>query len=988
MRWCAIFCALLAAVAHAEDYYVLPFKPDPAIVADGDLADWGKVPNALTINQKANVTHGVDTWTGPEDLSGTIHLAWRGGMLAVAATITDSSFLQPYTARDVWKGDHINVWMDFTPGVEPQRRMFGQGQFHVVLSPGNFGSIDPEIYVYRPEGQNPGPGQVAARRTETGYIVEAVIPVQRLKIDNFSMFKDANFEVAISDADAAPAKQEGFMTYGTDKWVYSRDRMLPMVFGDGNGNAPPPIRGTKLADHTEILATKSHTFTFNAGDIPEGKAPFIYFRARFPYKTIGGFIRNSLSLELNGQPIGGDRIANRKMRATVMGGKEHTFINPDGKITVYYTPKYGIDVTRHSHYGTLDGTDPTEYEFTVHGLIKKGENTLTITNHLQSNKDHAYNAQIDELEYRIKVKVPPPAPPKPAPTGPIPWVAPMTSFPKTYAGLKQSTGTIRFNVRGQSLAVTSRFSTPDGQWQTGTNSHFKHNRKIIEHNEWIEVRDTFTNLTDDNLPIMQEHSCALGDDFREAWLGGLKSPTGNGTRAVSDNPSVFATTDKIGIGMYPTNDVFLVHTNQVAKNGTISINDHQYYIPPKQSYTASFAIVPVAKSDFWTFINAARRARNVNFELKWMFAFMFHHWPVYEWTEARFRSFVDHKGADLLVQSNTARNKKGRYARATDFVNADLSVYHDFQKRVRGWYPKGNVKTGIYYHCFLDTTRENDEKFKADRGLDSAGNHINYGGSGAYAHLFIPTLQTDHWGEEMIKVMKSILDNVQADGIFWDEFTRSRVDYIYSHEDGSSANIDKKTHKIIRTKGSAALISLPFRVERVDRIQREDRPFIINGAPNTRTMVDKHFMAFTETGSMTNCRQMLLHSPVALGDHLTEKKYADSYKNIHAAMDHGCLFSWYSHIFHDFVAPTKYMFPSTPIELYSGIHIARERILTNRSGNYGWGDSSTFEPHVFNHEGREDPNFKVPVVKHNGANYGELRLPEGYYAILVRKGGG
>ncbi len=985
MRWCALLCVLAVCAAHADDYYVLPFDVDPAVVADGNLSDWGNIPNAITIKDKANVTYGPDMWTGPADLSVTYHLAWRPGMIAVAAEVIDSSFLQPFVGRDIWKGDHINLWMDFTPGVDPQRTMFGEGQFHFVVSPGNFGSNPPEIYVYRPEGQNPGPGQVAAKRTETGYIVEAIIPVERLKIDAISMNKDANFEIAVSDADSDPAKQETFITYGPEKWIYSRNRVLPMVFGDGNGKAPPPQRGETLIEHREIPAAKSHTVTFKAYKIPDDKQPFIFLKARYPQKKISGWRSNALSLELNGQRVTGDRINNRPPKATVMSGKQGTFITPDGQMAVYYTPKYGYPVIRHAHYGTLDGTDPTEYEFNVAGLLKEGENKLTITNHIAATQDYPFLAHVDNVEFRIKAKVPPPPPPKPAPTGEIPWVSPQRTFPKVYSDMTTDVAKLSFSVGAQRYEVASRFSTPDGKWVTGSNEFFSHKRRIVERDEWIEVHDTFENLSGVNLPLMQEHTSALGDDFRDAWLGGTKMPSGDGDRSIASNPSVFATTGTGGVGMYPDNDVFLVHANQTSRGGTIGINDKTCYLRPGAQYTASFVIVPVNKPSFWTFVNAARRARNVNFPLKWMFAFMFHDPPVYEWTEPRFRSFVENKGADLLVQTNSVRNRKGRYARATDFITTNLKLYADFQERVRGWYPDGGVKTGIYCHCFLDTTQRNDESYRADRGLDAAGNHINYGGKGAYMHYFIPTLKPRSWGSVMGRVMDVLLEDIGCDGIFWDEFIHSRVPYIFNMDDNHSANIDPKTNKLIRTKGAASLISLPFRVKMVDRIQREDRPFLINGAPATKTMVDKHFMAFTETGSMTNCRYMLLHSPVALGDHLTERKYADSYANIHAALDHGCLFVWYGHIFHDFVAPTKYMFPSTPIEIHEGMHIAQERILTNRSGYFGWNDFSEFEPHVFDRDGREDPNFKVPIVQREGFNYAELRLPEGYYAILVRK---
>ena len=79
------------------------------------------------------------------------------------------------------------------------------------------------------------------------------------------------------------------------------------------------------------------------------------------------------------------------------------------------------------------------------------------------------------------------------------------------------------------------------------------------------------------------------------------------------------------------------------------------------------------------------------------------------------------------------------------------------------------------------------------------------------------------------------------------------------------------------------------------------------------------------------------------------------------------------------------MFPITPLELHEGYIVGRERIVTNRSGRFGWGDSSRHEVHVFDDQGREVPGFKAPTVVDSGTTLTELRLPEDYSAAVVRR---
>jgi hypothetical protein len=147
------------------------------------------------------------------------------------------------------------------------------------------------------------------------------------------------------------------------------------------------------------------------------------------------------------------------------------------------------------------------------------------------------------------------------------------------------------------------------------------------------------------------------------------------------------------------------------------------------------------------------------------------------------------------------------------------------------------------------------------------------------------------------------------------------------------------------------------------------------------------FPCFVETGSISNCTRAQLYSPIALGDHLTERSEHDAYGTMLAALDYGCLYHWYNDVN---VVPThhhltRYMYPITPVELHEGFVLGRERIVTKRSGRYGFGDASAHEVHVFDHNSREVDGYSAPWVEQDGKTYTELRLPEGWSAAVVRK---
>jgi len=117
-----------------------------------------------------------------------------------------------------------------------------------------------------------------------------------------------------------------------------------------------------------------------------------------------------------------------------------------------------------------------------------------------------------------------------------------------------------------------------------------------------------------------------------------------------------------------------------------------------------------------------------------------------------------------------------------------------------------------------------------------------------------------------------------------------------------------------------------------------------------------------------------------------ERNETDAYRNMVDGLDHGAVYYWYSTAIETTrTTLTSFMFPITPINLGQGYIIARERILTNRSGYFGWGDGSDFDALVFDDRGNQTDRVKVAKVERDGKTFAEIRIPEGYSAALIRK---
>ncbi len=986
-------CLCLVAAARTPDVIVIPLRPDPPIAVDGALDDWAVVPNAIAIDQPEQAVWGASSWRGPEDLSGAVHLAWRTESLFVAVHVTDDSLRQTQRGDGMWRGDHVELYLDAQPQLEPARGAFGAAQFQIALSPGNFGvsgdplvDCPPEAYVYRPVGASVAGIAVAARRTATGYALEAAIPWAVLGVTRPETGTALRIEAGLSDTDCAEPRQESLMTISSANWGLVRSRLCPAVLAQADGAAPaaePPLR---IFEGLRVEQGGKQTCTFGVGGVPEGRRAVLSMDARLDFERPAGFT-GALRLTLNSEPVTAAMLANKPARVKARGGDVYSTCGAN-VFNIFYAPDF-TSVDADPHYGLLDGVKACVFEWDVTALVRSGENVLTIEHAAPASVTNTLIAANGQLLFRV----PPPAAKEKAaaPTGALPFIEPRTQV-AAFEVREEPEAALEVVVNGESFRIESQFSTPDGTWVHGGCSRFGHERVIelrepedgaqsLGRPEALVIRDTWSNKTDANLPLMHRHQVMLGDRLRKVWLSGLEQGGNSGSRSDPSNPATFATTERLGIGLLPLDDVFRVHIANFAAEGKAGIADNSLVLRPGASYTAEWAIIPADVPDYWSFLNAARRLVDANFTIDGGFAFLRAGPLTDAWSDRQITDFLRFKSVRYACASIDHPRYKGHYTHGTSFQEVAHDNYAASFQRWRGLVP--DIQCLVYFHCFIDVLDEAPERYADARLLRSDGAQADYGEP--YYRIFIPT-ETNSYGRAIPGNIDIIFDEIGADGVYWDEHEYSRWGYHYGEPwDGCSGDIDPVHFTLSGLKSSVTLLSERWRVGLAKRILSRG-PLIGNGVPFTRAMAALHFPCFVETGSITHCAQAHLYSPIALGDHLTEQSETDAYAVMLAALDYGCVYHWYNDMT---VIPThphltQYMFPMTPIELHEGYIIGRERIITKKSGCFGWGDASRHETHVFDDTGREVPDFAAPQVERDGKRYSEVRIAEGWSAAVVR----
>ncbi len=597
----------------------------------------------------------------------------------------------------------------------------------------------------------------------------------------------------------------------------------------------------------------------------------------------------------------------------------------------------------------------------------------------------------------------------------LPFIAPKTVAAAPYTVELTPGAAVKIALKGNTYVLTSEFSTIPGwakleeQAATGFNpvkvagstataetASFTLKREIRKQPECVEVCDTLTNKSGENLPVIIRHQARL-PDFTSFRLGGRKIALKRAQAAEPQNPTTIVLTPTGSVGLLALDDAFRIHVLNYGLNGVFGVADQNRVLAPHASTTVRFAIFPSDVSDYYAQINAMRRFLGVNFRIDGGFAFGGGRVDHEKNNEGRellnrkssledFKTFIGNKDAKFCPSSRVERYK-GKYAEGPDWLMvANADFYKEQFAREKEAVPW--VQTALYFSNNFYAAEDGKEKYAECRLMNPDGSQADYRDPNYPLWLAI---DGNAYAKDLEKTLDFIMFTVGTDGVYWDEFERSAADYHFGDPwDGVSADIDPQTHQITRLKSSVTLLTQPWRLKQVDRIMAAKKYLIINGAPTTdsmlKAMANYKVPRFTETGSITNCLGMHLYSPIALGDHVTERTDVDCYRWMLQALNFGCVYYWYSDQVVCHIHPNlgSYMFPITPVELGEGYIIGKERILTAKSGLFSFGDAAPVETHFFNAQGVETPKTLPTVVK-DGKTYYKVELEEFESCALVRK---
>ncbi|MBI5684584.1 MAG: hypothetical protein HZC54_05860 [Verrucomicrobia bacterium] len=734
-----------------------------------------------------------------------------------------------------------------------------------------------------------------------------------------------------------------------------------------------------IATNLVVKAGASATLTFPTREAATAEVALLTFQARLASPRVGGSTY-AMRLQLNGQPLEPEHIINKPRTLTMRDGRQlGWFASPGWRVP--YAPDFAVQEKSKSSISTAD-PESHRWTFDVTRLLRPSGNRLVIA--AVPNLPLTSPLTLGPIELTFKPsefvkRVKWEEEEEPVWTGPSLFV-PAKTHRVDYRATPRGERALRVKVGAESFDIESEFRCADPK-------AFRVKRSVRSQAECVEVTDTIENLTDGDIGLMIHHRVPLaGRKVESLHLCGWPKALKEGSQHQAMHPSVFVATETGGFALLARDDVFRVHCRSALEGGVASINDERFGLAPRARYTMRWNFFPVPSRDYWNFVNAARRALDVNFTLDGPMGFISTpRASAPKPTDAELKAFADNRGLRYACATIPYADKAPyRYLHGTGYLEADGWATRSKELLQRLVKLRPGLIPVTYFHEFCSTENGSPEKYRDARILHQDGTQANY----PYSYplpLFCPTLDNSY-GRAAPSFFDWARQAVGARGIYWDEMDGTSETFSFDGRwDGHTVFMDPKTLKIRQKPAMITLLSQEWRIKQAKDILRWG-PLIANGQPQTESMMRVHFLRFVETGDINHLIHAQLYTPVGLGDHLTEKTEKDIARQIRAHLRFACLYYYYGgHIKTTYPQLTSRMYPFTPIELRPGVLIGKERILAVRSGTFGWGDRSKHEVHAFDETGREAPDFKAETSERDGTTLTELRLAKGWTAAIVRK---
>lgn len=733
-----------------------------------------------------------------------------------------------------------------------------------------------------------------------------------------------------------------------------------------------------------------------------------------PRKRFGGF-SYPLILMVNGKPVNAkfdratDILLNKPNKFTYHGkGKYLNF--GSGTWLSMYSPGPGTALKKHG----IGDPNPYTYLLDITPFIQEGRNTITIRNNWTKSSERQYKQKMD-LTVRMRSIIVPAKNTKVETSGDKPDLAGEITLRSLPGG--------GFEIKSgkYSLPVISMFSQEGGGWNclgakdekksgqawkvlsqdksgklsvTAENKEYKLERSVKLVDRRIKIEDKFINKTGKDIAIRQRNLINFsGYNLPVCRMGGLESHSVNDYFSAA-NSTMFLPVENSSIGWVMEDDVLRNHGRMYyrLKEKEFGVDDDFFALAAEKSYTVKWSLYVLPDDDYFTFINRVRNDRGANFTIPGPFYFVNLSY-VFGASPEQLKKEININNAEYISfwELRTPRLPETNNLIIAGYADALWNpVMKKYVAEAKQAIEKLHglnlgIKATVYTHCFFAGFEKDGDLTHRDSWIiNSDGKRAKsvYDFKNTFTYKTVYPTWDNSFGRLFRKTLDFYIDELKVDWYYWDESTGPGVtaanrqgasSSTFSTWDGNSAIIDFSNNKIEKKFGILAIVSKDIFKYAIKRIySRPGGLILFNGPATTGYRLNTLSMAETQD-HIQRCYETHLNTPLAYGFG------TPNFNEIVERLDYGCLYIR-THLNYPCDAVTKF-YPFTPMELHKGWVKGKERIISNRSGSFGW--NGKFAARIWGYDKAGKKLTDKPEIK-NYDNQVKIDVPNGGLAIIER----
>ncbi|MEM2669362.1 MAG: hypothetical protein QW188_04905 [Candidatus Bathyarchaeia archaeon] len=545
-----------------------------------------------------------------------------------------------------------------------------------------------------------------------------------------------------------------------------------------------------------------------------------------------------------------------------------------------------------------------------------------------------------------------------------------------------------------------------------TGKYYRLRRLLTKETHRVNVKDTFTNLAKEDIGIIISNDVKSLGEIKKLYICGIDYSSKEKRKdpivfeeprfgVPSDNPTLFVGQENIGIGLVVEDDVFRVHLGVKYDGDTGCIYTRHFGLAQGSNYTLDWSIYIVYPPSYWHFINLVRRDWCINYTvegpLTWFRADFIVQTPIDDlrrteskrkWKLVGILPWHDYWDGYGLTREEYVRIVKPAIEKMKA-VNPNVKVLMCVEVPLRELAPEEVAEYIDSIPILPNGELSIDKPYQREVPPERAA-------KGYKLYDVYPEVGNRRF-RDIIDYIDLAMDVCRFDGIYFDSFMGHcyEVYYTYNKWDGHSVDIDPENFTVSRKYAALQLITREALKKIIDYVKSKGGVVVTNSRPPIRSIETSGIYTFYEKNTHvegfhaeSSATATHLHTPVCLGDISITDSLKDFMDDVRLHLKYGVLYYPYNVRLpegQENYGVINHMFPFTPIALYEGVLIGEERIITMRSGLYGWGDKSIVKCYLFDKDGREIPaDLRMKIVESDGKTYVIVTLDEGQIAIIER----